>query len=208
MPETTTPVTAAPAGRFAASAQPLLVVDDDCVCVEASLGACRLLGCSRGEVVGRPVVDLLEADSRERFGHIWRAFREGGGQAEPFALDVPATVVRVGITVTAGILPHRHLIRFDPTAGGLPPVSEPLASSVAADNGAGPQVSPADSEGAARRPVSARCLACSPVGRPMVRSRRCSSSHRRRSRHTCATRRPSSAQGPGPRPSPWRSSAA
>ncbi len=151
MPETTTPVTAAPAGRFAASAQPLLVVDDDCVCVEASLGACRLLGCSRGEVVGRPVVDLLEADSRERFEHIWRAFREGGGQAEPFALDVPATVVRVGITVTAGVLPHRHLIRFDPPAGALPAVSEPLASPVAADNGAGPQVSPADPGG--RRPT-------------------------------------------------------
>jgi len=40
--------------RVAASSQAMLVVDDDCVCAQASLGACRLLGLSRCELVGRP----------------------------------------------------------------------------------------------------------------------------------------------------------
>jgi len=35
--------------RVAASSQAMLVVDDDCVCAQASLGACRLLGLSRCE---------------------------------------------------------------------------------------------------------------------------------------------------------------
>ncbi len=105
-------------GRVAGSAKALLVVDDDCVCVEASLGACRLLGSARAEIVGRPVETLLEPESRERFAHVWRAFRDGGGHAEPFALEAPATMVEVAATVTAAVLPGRHLIALDPADGG------------------------------------------------------------------------------------------
>ncbi len=102
--------------RVAGSSRALLVVDDDCVCVEASLGACRMLGAARGDLVGRPVETMLEAGSQERFAHVWRAFRDGGGHAEPFALEAPATVVEVGATVTAHILPSRHLITLDPAS--------------------------------------------------------------------------------------------
>ena len=102
--------------RVAGSSRALLVVDDDCVCVEASLGACRMLGVGRAELVGRRVEALLEPSSRERFAHVWRAFREGGGHAEPFALEAPATVVEVGATVTADVLPSRHLITLDPAS--------------------------------------------------------------------------------------------
>jgi DNA-binding CsgD family transcriptional regulator len=103
--------------RVAGSSRALLVVDDDCVCMEASLGACRMLGAARGDLVGRSVIELLEPASRERFNHIWLAFRDGGGHAAPFALEAPATVVEVAATVTAEILPSRHLIRLDPAAG-------------------------------------------------------------------------------------------
>ena len=75
--------------HVAGSSRALLVVDDDCVCIEASLGACRMLGCSRMELVGRRVEALLEPSSRERFGYVWKAFRGGGGHAEPFALEAP-----------------------------------------------------------------------------------------------------------------------
>jgi DNA-binding CsgD family transcriptional regulator len=102
------------ADRVAGSARALLVVDDDCVCVEVSLGGCRLLGASRAELVGREVMALFEPESRERFTHVWRAFRTGGGHAEPFALEAPATVVEVAATVTAQVLPSRHLITLDP----------------------------------------------------------------------------------------------
>jgi DNA-binding CsgD family transcriptional regulator len=104
------------AGRVAASTQPLLVVDDECVCVEVSLGACRLLGAARGDVVGRPLAGLLEADSRERFSGLWDSLSTAGGHAEPFTLEAPAAALEVGVTVTAGVLPARHLIALEPTA--------------------------------------------------------------------------------------------
>jgi len=102
------------APRVAGSAKALLVVDDDCVCVEASLGACTLLGAARTELVGRPLASMLEAESRERFGHVWLAFRDHGGHAGPFALEAPATVVEVAATVTAEVLPERHLVKLEP----------------------------------------------------------------------------------------------
>jgi DNA-binding CsgD family transcriptional regulator len=113
------------ATRVAGSAQALLVVDESSVCVEASLGACRLLGLSRDEVVGRPVEELLEPGSRERFSHVWQAFRASGGHAEPFTLDTQAAPVDVGVTVIAGMLPDRHLIRLDP-ATETPPAEPAL----------------------------------------------------------------------------------
>src|SRR4051812_24936121 len=96
------------ADRVAGSAQALLVVDEDAICHEASLGACRLLGLARSDVVDRPVEELLDSGSRERFSHVWQAFRAAGGHAEPFTLDAPAAGAEVGITVTASVLPDRH----------------------------------------------------------------------------------------------------
>jgi PAS domain S-box-containing protein len=107
----------APPAQIASSSQALLVVDDDRVCVEASLGACRLLGLGRTEVNGQPVEDLFEPASAERFEQIWNAFRASGGHAEPFALEAPATTVEVAITVIVDILPGRHLISLDPVGG-------------------------------------------------------------------------------------------
>ncbi len=104
--------------RLAGSSKALLVVDDECVCVEASLGACRLLGASRAELVGRRLDSMLEPESRDRFAHVWLAFRGGGGHAEPFALEAPATVVEVAATVTAEVLPSRHLITLAPVTTG------------------------------------------------------------------------------------------
>ncbi len=100
--------------RVLASPHALVVVDDDCICVEVSLGACSLLGTARSEVVGRNLEQLLESESRERFAHAWRAFRDRGGYAEPFALEAPATAVEIGITVIAEVLPARHLVLLDP----------------------------------------------------------------------------------------------
>jgi DNA-binding CsgD family transcriptional regulator len=96
----------------AASSQVLLVVDDDGVCVEASLGACRLLGASRDEVVGRGLGDLLEPASRERFASRWRSACRNGGRAGTFALAAPASV-EVDATVTPRLLPSRHLVALE-----------------------------------------------------------------------------------------------
>lgn len=115
-------------GRLTTSSHALLVADDDGTCVEASLGACRLLARARAEVVGEPVGALLEPASRERFAHFWRAFRTGGGLAEPFGLEAPAAVPPVAIRVTAEVVPGRHLLRLEPIAS---PVAQRIAESEA-----------------------------------------------------------------------------
>jgi DNA-binding CsgD family transcriptional regulator len=104
------PSTAAGTAQVAGSARALLVVDDDCTCIEASLGACSLLGAARADLVGRNVGDLLEPASKEAFAHVWEAFRTIGGHAGPFALEAPATVVEVEVAVTPSVLPGSHLI--------------------------------------------------------------------------------------------------
>jgi DNA-binding CsgD family transcriptional regulator len=101
----------------------LIVVDDECRCVDVGLGACRLLGASREEVVGRQLDDLLALDARERFRHIWAAFREGGGHAGPFLIDA-ATPFEANVTVTARVLPGRHLVVLTPTALGHPDTAD------------------------------------------------------------------------------------
>lgn len=101
--------------RITGSPQAVLVVDDEGALVEASLGACRLLGVARSAVVGRRIDDLLEPESGERFAAEWPRLRSGETrQAGPFALEAPASVVEVVATVNARILPSRHLITLDP----------------------------------------------------------------------------------------------
>jgi PAS domain S-box-containing protein len=107
----------APPAQIASSSQALLVVDDDHVCVEVSLGACRLLGLGRAEVNGQAVEDLFEPASALRFEQVWNAFRASGGHAEPFALEAPANAMEVAVTVIVDILPGRHLISLDPVGG-------------------------------------------------------------------------------------------
>ena len=102
------------------SAQAVLVVDDEGVTAEASLGACRMLGVARAEIIDRPFATLLEPEARESFGHFWRAFRASGGHGGPFRLDAPAAAGSVEISVEAEVLPSRHLIALTPTATAQP----------------------------------------------------------------------------------------
>jgi DNA-binding CsgD family transcriptional regulator len=102
------------AGAVAGSSQVLVVVDDDGVCCEVSLGACRLLGASRDEVVGQLLGALLEPASRERFASHWSAARRHGGRVGTFALAPPASL-EVDASVTPQVLPGRHLLALEAT---------------------------------------------------------------------------------------------
>jgi PAS domain S-box-containing protein len=89
----------------------ILVVDDERRCLEANLSACRLLGLPRRAVIGRTFDDFLAPGMRARLDHVWRAFREGGGHAGPFELSSRAAGAdEVHISVTANVLPRRHLL--------------------------------------------------------------------------------------------------
>lgn len=93
----------------AGAAVALLVVDDECVVAEASLGACRLLSTSREEIVGRSLVDWLAPDAGERLESVWSAFHAIGGHAGPFELAA-GSGEPLDINVTPAVLPGRHLV--------------------------------------------------------------------------------------------------
>lgn len=108
----------------------ILVVDDDRRCLEANLTACRLLGLPRRAAIGRTLDDFLAPGMRRRLDHVWRAFREGGGHAGPFELNSEAAeVAEVHISVTANVLPSRHLLILwatQPSAGEAEAPAEPV----------------------------------------------------------------------------------
>jgi DNA-binding CsgD family transcriptional regulator len=104
----------------------ILVVDDQRRCLEANLAACRLLGLPRRAALGRTVDDFLTAPMRRRLDHVWRAFREGGGHAGPFELSSQAAdSPEVNISVTANVLPGRHLLILSATQGRANEVEPP-----------------------------------------------------------------------------------
>jgi DNA-binding CsgD family transcriptional regulator len=72
------------------------------------------------------VDDFLTAPMRRRLDHVWRAFREGGGHAGPFELSSQAADSReVNISVTANVLPGRHLLILSATPGRVNEVEVP-----------------------------------------------------------------------------------
>jgi DNA-binding CsgD family transcriptional regulator len=91
----------------------LLVVDDDCRCVDVGLGACRLLEMGREDVIGRRLEGLLAPAARDRFRHVWEALREGGGHAGPILFDATPPF-EASVTVTARVLPSRHVLVLTP----------------------------------------------------------------------------------------------
>ena len=104
----------------------IMVVDDERRCLEANLAACRLLGLPRRAVVGRTFDDFLASGMRSRVDHVWRAFREGGGHAGPFELSSQAAATEeVHITVTANVLPGRHLLILSGGGARMEPEAQP-----------------------------------------------------------------------------------
>jgi PAS domain S-box-containing protein len=114
----------------------ILVVDDERRCLEANLSACRLLGLPRRAVIGRTFDDFLAPGMRARLDHVWRAFREGGGHAGPFELSSRAAgAEEVHISVTANVLPRRHLLIL---SGAGAQIEEPEARQEQARKGEPP----------------------------------------------------------------------
>jgi len=93
----------------------MLVVDDDRRCMEANLSACQLVGLPRRALIGRTVDEVLTPAMSERLDYVWRAFRDRGGHAGPFEVhSAAAGSHEVHISVTANVLPGRHLVLLAP----------------------------------------------------------------------------------------------
>jgi DNA-binding CsgD family transcriptional regulator len=131
------PVAARPGASGAAVA--LLVVDDDCRVSEASLAACRLLGLGRDDVIDHALPELLSPPAADRLRAVWAPFHETGGHAGPFELAWPNGAARLDISVTAAVLPGRHLVVLARSDNGdaagrpIPGLAAPPRSTPAAD---------------------------------------------------------------------------
>jgi len=98
----------------------LLVVDDECRVAEANLAACRLLGLARDGIMNRELGDLMMPAAAERLESVWGAFHASGGHAGPFELAGRSPREPVDLSVTAAVLPGRHLILLSPSRGDDP----------------------------------------------------------------------------------------
>jgi PAS domain S-box-containing protein len=95
---------------FEASANPMLVVDDDRVYVDANPAAARLLRMAREALIGQRIDDLTPADRLAELPELWESFMKSGTMAGSYDLVTPdGTRVRVDYNATAHILPGRHL---------------------------------------------------------------------------------------------------
>lgn len=91
--------------------EPILIADNDRKYLDASLGAGKLLGLSREQIIGRRIDDFAEPIARPQIEELWRAFLEQGEQEGTFRLVGPDGSVReVEYTAKGNVLPVRHLL--------------------------------------------------------------------------------------------------
>lgn len=87
----------------------ILVANNDATYVDANLGACRLLGCSREEIVGRNLADFIRPEHASAVATQWRAFLRDGEQNGIFELRRPDGAYRnVGFYAEANFVPGFH----------------------------------------------------------------------------------------------------
>jgi PAS domain S-box-containing protein len=118
---------AAPRPGLSGAPVAILVVDDEGQVAEASLAACRLLGVSRQEVLGAELPDLLSPAAAERLRLAWPTLHEEGGHAGSFELPWGGGGAPVDMSVTASVLPGRHLVLLEAT-GAEEPAASPATS--------------------------------------------------------------------------------
>jgi PAS domain S-box-containing protein len=90
---------------------PILIADDERRYQEASIGAGRLLGLPRQEIIGRSLDDFAIPGIKQAISERWQAFLEEGEQAGTLQLLSPDGTARdVEYTAKGNVLPVRHLL--------------------------------------------------------------------------------------------------
>lgn len=97
---------------------PILIVNDEWICTEASIGGCRLLGRLRAEILGRAVHEFLSHESR---GVLAEETTESGVVARPtLLLELSdGSKLSTEFTIRRNVLPGRHMIIFHDHADGV-----------------------------------------------------------------------------------------
>ena len=90
---------------------PILLADNDRRSLEASIGASKLLGVPREEIIGRSLDDFAEPSFKPVISERWQAFLEEGEQQGTLQLLGPDGTPRdVEYAAKGNVLPVRHLL--------------------------------------------------------------------------------------------------
>ena len=90
---------------------PILITDDDRRYQEASIGASKLLGLPRQNIIGRSLDDFAAPAIKPTISERWQAFLEEGEQVGTLQLLSPDGTPRdVEYTAKGNVLPVRHLL--------------------------------------------------------------------------------------------------
>jgi formate hydrogenlyase transcriptional activator len=100
--------------------EPILIADDDRHCVDASSAACKLLGLSKGKIIGHRIDDFLNPSFQSHIAQLWRTFMGQGEQEGAFPLAGSNGNAReVRYIAKSDVLPGRHvLFLLDKARGG------------------------------------------------------------------------------------------
>jgi formate hydrogenlyase transcriptional activator len=104
---------------------PILITDNDRQYREASVGASKLLGLPREEIIGRSLDDFTEPSFKPLIAERWRAVLDEGEQEGTLPLVDPLRGPReVEYIAKANVLPARHVLvlRDEPSKSNAPPV--------------------------------------------------------------------------------------
>ena len=90
---------------------PILIADDDGSYQEASVGASKLLGVPRGNIIGRQLDDFAPPAFKPQVSQLWRAFLDHGEQEGTLQLLRPdGTPREVEYKAKGNVLPVRHVL--------------------------------------------------------------------------------------------------
>jgi len=98
---------------------PIVIADNDRNYLEASVGAAKLLGLPRENIIGRKLDDFVASAVKPRVSDLWQAFLDQGEWKEPLSLKGPeGKPVAVEFKAKTNVLPSRHVVAL--SSGPIP----------------------------------------------------------------------------------------
>jgi len=90
---------------------PVLIADDDGNCQDASVGAAKLLGLTRAQIIGRQLAEFTQPGFKPQVSQLWKALARQGEQEGMLGLKAPdASLREVKFVAKANVLPLRHVV--------------------------------------------------------------------------------------------------
>ena len=94
---------------------PILIADDRGNCRNASVGAGKLLGLPRAQIIGRQLAEFAQPHFKPQVSRLWSTLPEQGEQEGILGLTASnATLREVRYTAKGNVLPLRHLLALQP----------------------------------------------------------------------------------------------